>query len=407
MIGAPAIAPRWPSIRARFLFNEVNERGYDLPLASVTRYGGVEFRADLDTSVWNPGDDVSSYKRVRPGDFVIGLRSFQSGLGFSPLEGLVSPAYSVLRPRRRDMDAGYFRYLLKSDILVSLLDNISQGIRQGRTIAVEDFSELRLPLPPLAAQRAVADYLDGETARIDALVVAKRRLVELADERLAAVVSAATHARSAMSSGPPVPERWTLMPLKRSLSSTDYGIGEATQPDGDYAVLGMTNINSGAIVGTPGGFVSEVEHTLLLRPGDLLFNRTNSRELVGKVALVKTLDGPTTFASYLVRLRTNKLADPDYLNFLLNTREILGLARSMALPSIGQANLNPSRYASIAVPIPPLDDQHRIVGELDAVTSQVRSVVEALEKQLHLLQEHRSVLITAAVTGSIDISSPA
>lgn len=88
----------WDRLRGRLLFREVNERGCDLPLASVTRDGGVEFRSDLNISVWNPGDDISSYKRVLPGDFVIGLRSFQSGIGASTIEGLVSPAYTVLRP---------------------------------------------------------------------------------------------------------------------------------------------------------------------------------------------------------------------------------------------------------------------------------------------------------------------
>jgi len=94
------------------------------------------------------------------------------------------------------------------------------------------------------------------------------------------------------------------------------------------------------------------------------------------------------------------IADPGYLNFLLNAREVLGLARSMALPSIGQANLNPNRYASIAVPIPPISDQRRIAGDLDAQASQVRSVTEALKRQLRLLQEQRGALITEAVTGS-------
>src|SRR3989442_348325 len=102
---------RWPTERARDLFREGNEHGCDLPLASVTRDGGVEFRSDLNISVWNPADDVSSYKRVLPGDFVIGLRSFQSGIGYSTIAALVSPAYSVLRPQRIDMCLDFFRYL--------------------------------------------------------------------------------------------------------------------------------------------------------------------------------------------------------------------------------------------------------------------------------------------------------
>ena len=124
----------WRQVRGRYLFREVNERGYDLPLASVTRHGGVEFRSDLDISVWNPASNTSHYKRVGLGDFVIGLRSFQSGIGHSTLEGLVSPAYTVLRPVSSQVLGGFFKHLFKSDIYISRLENVAQGIRQGRTI---------------------------------------------------------------------------------------------------------------------------------------------------------------------------------------------------------------------------------------------------------------------------------
>jgi type I restriction enzyme S subunit len=174
----------WKLVRNRFLFREVNDRGFDLPLASVTRDGGVEFRSDLDISVWNPGDDVSHYKRVRPGDFVIGLRSFQSGIGSSQIEGLVSPAYTVLRPTSTLVEFGFFKHLFKSDTFVSRLENVAQGIRQGRTIATEDFYDIYVAVPPRSKQRAIADYLDAETTRIDALITKKRRMNELVQEQV-------------------------------------------------------------------------------------------------------------------------------------------------------------------------------------------------------------------------------
>ena len=398
-----ALTPAWPSRRARNLFREINDRGHGLPLASVTRDGGVEFRADLDISVWNPGENTSTYKRVIPGDFVIGLRSFQSGIGYSPLEGLVSPAYTVLRPSTPDVDLGYFRHLFKSDILISRLENVAQGIRQGRTVAAEDFYELRLPVPPQAVQRAIADYLDRETARIEALIAAKRRMTELLDERLQASISIATHARWVVEPAYVVPGRWGILPLKRCLSSSTYGLGSATQSSGTYAVLGMGNIRQREVVGRPAGFVDGVEDLLLLKPRDLLFNRTNSREQVGKVGLVQSVDEPTTFASYLVRLRVNERADANYLNYLLNAPEVLSLARSMALPSIGQANLNPNRYAAMYLPMPMLAEQRVIVEHLDVLASRVTGAKQRLERQVSCLQERRQALITAAVTGQLDI----
>jgi type I restriction enzyme S subunit len=194
------------------------------------------------------------------------------------------------------------------------------------------------------------------------------------------------------------------MRLRRCLGQIDYGIGEASKPAGDIAVLGMGNIDDrGRIVGEPGGYVESVDSRLLLHPGDLLFNRTNSLAKVGKVGLVRELAGPTTFASYLVRFRSSSVADTAYLNYALNTEDVLGLARSTALPSIGQANLNPSRYSELYVSLPSMDEQHRIVHDLDAERRHTEVLGSRLTRQIGLLQERRQALITAAVTGELDI----
>lgn len=211
-----------------------------------------------------------------------------------------------------------------------------------------------------------------------------------------------------MDSGSEPPPGWKRIPLRRCLDAADYGIGDPSQSHGEYAVLGMTNVTAGEVLGAPGGFVSAVDERLLLSPGDLLFNRTNSRELVGKVGLVRSIDRPTTFASYLVRLKTNQhLAIPEYLNYILNSREVLSLARSMALPSIGQANLNPSRYSAIVLPMPPTDEQVRLVSDLDALAGHATAMTQTLDRQIDLLAERRQALITAAVTGQLDIPEAA
>jgi type I restriction enzyme S subunit len=116
---------------------------------------------------------------------------------------------------------------------------------------------------------------------------------------------------------------------------------------------------------------------------------------------------PTTIASYLVLIRTNSFADSAYLNHLLNTPPVLGLVRSMALPSIGQANLNPSRYGAIRVIVPSLETQRAIVLELALKYRDVEVAREKLDAQVTLLSEKRQALITAAVAGQLDIPSAA
>lgn len=310
---------------------------------------------------------------------------------------LASTEFVALAPGP-EIDSRFLCYRLQSETTRQFLDGATMSVtRSQQRIRPEVLTGMSVDIPPLVEQQRIADHLDRETARIDVLLAAKRRMRDLLQERLQVVVSDATHARSAVDLSYALPYDWMRVALRRCLARADYGIGDSAQAQGEYAVLSMTNVNAGEVVGAPGGFVSAVDESLLLRPGDLLFNRTNSRELVGKVGLVRAIAMPTTFASYLVRLRVNERAIPTYLNYLLNAREILGLARSMALPSIGQANLNPSRYSAIALPMPPLALQRQIVADLDEQSAHVHKMDYAIECQISLLAARRQSLITGAV----------
>ena len=147
-------------------------------------------------------------------------------------------------------------------------------------------------------------------------------------------------------------------------------------------------------------YVQEVDDSLLLKPNDLLFNRTNSHDLVAKVAVYKgEISDKTTFASYLVRLRTNHLADPYFLNYYLNSKDFIELARRMAIPSVQQANLNPSRYGRIEIPVPPIEEQNSIVKYLDVEIRKINDVQVVLQKQIKVLTDYRKSLIHECVTG--------
>jgi len=347
---------------------------------------------------------------VCPGDTVVStVRTYLRAVWPVPVDCedlVVSTGFAVLRPGAR-MDARFFAWVSQSDSVIEEIVARSVGVSYP-AINASDIGDLRILVPVLRRQRAIAEYLDRETARIDALIGAKRRMVGLLAERLRRAVSETTCARLTVDSSSEPPPGWRMIPLRRCLGAADYGIGDPSQSQGDYAVLGMTNITAGEVLGPPGGFVSAIDERLLLCPGDLLFNRTNSRELVGKVGLVRSVDRPTTFASYLVRLRANQqLGIPEYLNYVLNSREVLGLARSIALPSIGQANLNPSRYSAIVLPIPPIDEQVRLASGLDGLAAHATAMKQTIDRQVDLLAERRQALITAAVTGQLAIPEAA
>ena len=125
---------------------------------------------------------------------------------------------------------------------------------------------------------------------------------------------------------------------------------------------------------------------------------------LGKVGMFQgDSDSPVSFASYLVRLRTVEQSIPSYFAYLLNTEGILGLARTNAFVAIGQCNLNPTRYGQITIAIPPKAEQVAIVEYLNDETSKLDTLTAEAERGIELLQERRTALISAAVTGQIDV----
>jgi type I restriction enzyme S subunit len=285
------------------------------------------------------------------------------------------------------------------------------GLR--KTVRTPTFLSIKLPVPPVYEQKAIASFLDAETSKIDALVSEQRRLIELLKEKRQAVIShAVTKGLNPNAPMKPsgiqwlgdVPQHWSVHKLKRAFRSVDYGISESLSMEGDVAILRMGNIQDGQIDLADLKYVSEVEEELLLVEGDLLYNRTNSLDLIGKVGMfLGDSDIPVSFASYLVRLRTTSKSTTRFFAYLLNTEGILGLARASAFVAIGQCNLNPTRYGMLSVAVPPLSEQEEIADYLDDETSRLSSLEAEAERAIELLQERRTALISAAVTGKIDV----
>ncbi|WP_081440976.1 restriction endonuclease subunit S [Ancylobacter novellus] len=171
--------------RARDIFEPVSERARpDLPLLAVMQDIGIVRRDELDRRVAMPDGDTSSYKVVRPGDFVISLRSFEGGLEYSTITGLVSPAYTVLRPTT-EVVGDYYRHFFKSRSFIGRLDKLIFGIRDGKQIAFRDFGDMPIPAPPVSEQKAQTGALGCleadlalENVRIEALTRQKRGLMQ-------------------------------------------------------------------------------------------------------------------------------------------------------------------------------------------------------------------------------------
>ena len=273
--------------------------------------------------------------------------------------------------------------------------------------------DIFIGLPPIAEQRSIARFLDYKTAQIDALIARKETLLKkLAEKRTALISQAVTkgcdRAAPMKDSGiewlGEIPAHWRIMHLKRALSSSDYGISDNLSASGIHPVLRMGNLQNEEITMDDVKYIDKVDPLLILKPNDILFNRTNSLDLVGKVALFRGSDKfEVTFASYLVRFRTNELADPEYLVFFLGREEVQKKASSMAWRAIGQANLNPNRYGYLEICLPPIKEQREILSYLKEKLNDLQQPIRKVQIAIAKLKEYRTALITNAVTGKIDV----
>ena len=279
--------------------------------------------------------------------------------------------------------------------------------RQG--LGQRDLGGIQVPLPPPSEQQRIAAYLDASCAAIDAAVAAKRRQLETLDAvRETLIESAVT--RGLRGRAPmralnedwitDIPAHWEVCRIKRIVCRVDYGISESTKPEGRFPVLKMGHIQRGEIEFRDLDFVEDVADDLLLETGDLLYNRTNSPDQVGKAAIFRRSrsDG-VTFASYLVRVRTNHRADPYFLNYLINSSGFLSFARKLAIPSVQQSNLNSTRYCQMLISRPPIEEQREIRLYLDTKLAELSRVVTGIESQIDTLVAYRKSLIHECVTG--------
>jgi type I restriction enzyme S subunit len=313
----------------------------------------------------------------------------------------------------RSVHPRFMWMILNSGLSRDQFGNLSSTTTGLANINASTINELLVPLPPLPEQRAIAGFLDLEVGKIDALVEEQRRLIALLAEKRRAVIShAVTRGLNPAAPLKPsgvdwlgdIPAHWEICLLKRAFSEVDYGISESLEAEGAVGVLRMGNIGKGVASTDNLKFVESVAPNLLLRRGDLLFNRTNSLDLIGKVGLVVSApEAALTFASYLVRLRLRGGMSEQFFAALLNTEGVLGEARARAFVAIGQCNLNPTRYGQLTVALPPADEQQQIAEHIDTQTARLDALSAEANRAVALLLERRAALISAAVTGKIDV----
>lgn len=264
-----------------------------------------------------------------------------------------------ITPDPAAIDTGYLHKWLTSLGAKRYLENAASKTAQP-ALSLGKIKSLPIPLPPLAEQRQIAEILN----RAEALRAKRRAALAQLDILIQAIFldmfgDPATN-----------PKRLPIHKIGDLLESASYGTSEKSGATGEFPVLRMNNITrTGEMNLTDLKFMhlaTSQRERYLVRTGDVLFNRTNSADLVGKTAIYRDMK-PMAYAGYLVRLRTNDENDPEYLSAFLNTGYAKRMLRGMCKCIIGMANINATEVQAMRIPQPPLILQRKLARRIAAV----------------------------------------
>ena len=403
----------WREVPFWSLFRRVKRTGFaDAELLSVYRDYGVIRKTDRDDNFNNASDDLGSYQLVEPGDLAINkMKAWQGSLGISRHRGIVSPAYFVYHARHAERPE-YLHYLLRSMNYATGFMTISKGIRINQwDVDPDQLAKVVIPLPSVSEQAAIAAFLDRETAKIDALVEEQRRLIALLKEKRQAVISHAV--TKGLNPDAPmkdsgiewlgeVPAYWEIKAIRHF---SDVLRGKFTHRprndpafyDGDFPFIQTGDITGAA------RYITTYKQTLNER-GASVSKEFPSGTLVMAIAAnigdVAILNFPAYFPDSIVGLAPKDGVILEFLYYLMQ-----GMKQPMLMTATvsTQMNLNVDQIVSMIAGCPPCDEQRSIVAHLDG---QIR-LIDELEAEagslIVLMQERRAALISAAVTGKIDV----
>ena len=251
---------------------------------------------------------------------------------------------------------------------------------------------LQIPVPPLPEQQRIVGILDEAFAGIATAKANAEKNLQNARALFESYLQSVLRSK-----------KWKWKTLGDLCDDVEYGSSAKSKAEGGVPVLRMGNIQDGRLdwenlVYTDGK--AEIKK-YLLKHNDVLFNRTNSPELVGKTAIYKS-EMPAIFAGYLIRIhRKEDLLDADYLTYFLNSEIAFDYGKTVVISSVNQANINGTKLKSYPIPAPSLSEQKAIVAKLNELSEETQRLAALYERKLAALEGLKKSLLHQAFTGQL------
>ena len=302
-------------------------------------------------------------------------------------------------------DASYMYYLYKTVFIDNQIHSMSAGTTVD-TYTIINAKNTIIPLPPLSEQQRIVERIEELFAKLDE---AKERLQEAADSfavRKAAILHKAFTGELTKQwrrENGVSDESWEEKTIGEICSSLKYGTSKKSSDDGEVVVLRMGNLQNGEIDWSNLAYTSDEEDIkkYLLKSGDVLFNRTNSPELVGKTSIYRG-EMPAIYAGYLIKLDYEKnIVVGDYLNYYLNSSKAKEYYMQVKTDGVSQSNINAKKIGEFEIPLPTLSEQHEIVRLINDLLARERAAQQAAEQALASIDLMKKSILARAFRGEL------
>lgn len=418
-----AVPSHWAIARFKNLLRERDARSESgsEELLSVSAYTGVTPKSDSTSEgeFLSRAESLEGYKICKRNDLVMNIMlAWNRGLGVTKYDGIVSPAYCVFE-LGSDLHPDFCNYALRADEYTGYFKAHSAGVIDSRLRLYPDkFGALLCTYPPIAEQASIIAFLDRETTKIDALVAEQERLIALLKEKRQAVISHAV--TKGLNPSVPmkesgiewlgeIPAHWIVSKLFHGAKlQSGYAFASADFGSDGVPVVRMNNLSRGKLDLSEAVRIPEsaLMPAVALSKGDLVWGMSGSvgeTGSLGNFAIVSAEDLPCQLNQRVGRFVVNtSRMTAEFLEIWIQSypfyQQIL-----LAVTGTAQYNVSAEQVQSTMIGFPPIEEQLRICEHVASVVYSFGELLAEAQSAITLLQERRAALISAAVTGKIDV----
>ncbi|MCW0484564.1 restriction endonuclease subunit S [Gaoshiqia sediminis] len=405
----------WKLLPNMAIFRERIERGHENEeLLSVTIGRGIIKQSELekkDSSTL----DKSKYLLVYPGDLVYSMRFRQGASGYSIHKGIVSPACTVLKPKREiEINPRFFFFMFRTGFYKNYVERFAYGIADGQIpLRYVDFKRMYTIVPPLETQNAIVAYLDRKTKQIQDFIAKKQRLIELLEEQKKSITfNLLTKGIDNVNSEPvkdswlqEKPVHWKVHRGKsmfkifggfapsdlRILNESEYSQLNAISY---YKVDDLNNVDGFLL--KPSSWRVNSKKLRTTGKGTILLPKRGAAIMTNKVT---QCSDSCVFDSNIMGIKVdNSIVHTDYICLWLKTRNLIELADVTTIPQLNNKHIYP-----LLISLPDLEEQKRILEYLQEKTNHLGRSVSIAMSEIEKAKEYQESLITQVVTGQLKV----